>query len=152
MASECESTRLAGGTAMRGKIGDKRAPVPWVQSVLDELDTRGYFYDPDFCTNVEDVDAVRMAAESLGTPFVPGSADLDRPYIVTRPSVRAPKWRPFDRRESIGWHNDFSTWEERPELTLSWIRREDPSGPRVGAWRVASGRAVLNNLLGVRRR
>ena len=129
----------------RNKI-EKQKPERWIQSVLEELSTRGYFYDPGFCTNVDSVDAVSMATAFLGSPFVPGNSDVDRPYIMTRPSRRAPRWRPFDRGESIGWHNDFSTWKERPELSLSWIRREDPSGPWVGAWRVASARAIVNRL------
>src|ERR1051326_8479243 len=55
-------------------------------------------------------------------------------------------WRPFDRRAPIRWHNDFSTRAGRPELSLSWIRREDPDGLKNGAWWVASATAVLGQL------
>ena len=131
---------------MRPKTSDERDLARWVDHVLENLHTRGYFYDRHFSSDVENPDAVMMAARSLGALFVPADADSHRPVILTRPSVRAPKWRPFDRRESIGWHNDFSTRAKRPELSLSWIRREDPSGPWFGAWRVASVGGVLTNL------
>ena len=47
---------------MRWKVNDKRKPEEWIRIVLEEVHIRGYFYYPDFCTNVEDVDAVLMAA------------------------------------------------------------------------------------------
>ena len=131
---------------MTRKTGTERMPLRWVERVLESLCTCGYFYDSNFCPDVEETDAVVMAAESLGSHFVPDNIDSHRAWIMTHPSVQAPEWRPFDRREPIGWHNDFSTLTERPELSLSWIRREDPSGSWVGAWRVASVRDVLNKL------
>ena len=131
---------------MRLKRSEKRMPARWVHCVLEKLYTHGYFYDPNYCLNVANVDAVTRAAESLGSPFLPGNSDSNKRWIVTRPSDRAPRWRPFDRRESIGWHNDFTTWAERPELSLSWIRQEDPSGPWAGAWRVASVGGMLEKL------
>ena len=118
----------------------------WVDRATECLRGCGYFYDPDFSADFENADAVMVAARSLGPLFVPPETNPHRPVIVTRPSVRAPKWRPFDLRESIGWHNDFSTRAGRPELSLSWIRRQDPSGPCSGAWRVASVGAVLAKL------
>ena len=120
----------------------------WARGVAESLRTRGYFYDLDFSSSAENSHAVMLAARSLGSLFNPEKTDPRRPMILTRPSARAPKWRPFDRRESIGWHNDFSTRAGRPELSLSWIRREDPSGPCAGAWRVASVGAILAKLRG----
>ena len=40
----------------------------------------------------------------------------------------------------------FLLAQGRPELSLSWIRQEDPFGPSSGAWRVASVRSVLAQL------
>ena len=131
---------------MSTKTGNESELARWVNRVLKNLRTCGYFYDRQFSSTVENADAVMMAARSLGSLFVPADTDPLRPAILTRPSRQAPIWRPFDRQESIGWHNDFSTWAERPELSLSWIRREDPSGPWVGAWRVASVRGLLTKL------
>lgn len=120
----------------------------WARGVAECLRTRGYFYDVEFSSNVENSDAVMLAARSLGSLFNPAKTDSRRPMILTRPSTRAPKWRPFDRRESIGWHNDFATRAGRPEVSLSWICREDPSGPYAGAWRVASVGAILAKFRG----
>ena len=125
---------------------DEQSRADWVERATVSLRGCGYFYDPNFSLDIENADVAMMAARHLGSLFVPTETDYHRPVILTRPSIRAPKWRPFDRRESIGWHNDFSTRVGRPELSLSWIRREDPSGPCVGAWRVASSRAVIAKL------
>ena len=125
---------------------DERSRAEWVERATESLRGCGYFYDPNFSSDIENGDEVMMAARSLGSLFVPAETKSDRPVILTRPSSRAPKWRPFDRRESIGWHNDFSTRAGRPELSFSWIRRQDPAGPSAGAWRVASVGAVLAKL------
>ena len=136
-----------GGTAtLSPQTGDKREGDDWAERVVDSLRTRGYFYDRDFSSNIENDNAVLLAARSLGSLFIPSGTDIRRPLILTRPSIRAPRWRAFDRQEQIGWHNDFSTWTDRPEVSLSWIHREDPAGPLVGAWRVAPVGAVLSKL------
>ena len=127
------------------KRTNERDWTAWAKCVAERLCTCGYFYDPDFSSSVDRVDAVLRAAYSLG-PIFSLNACTDVPALLTRPSMRAPKWRPFDRRVSIGWHNDFSTLVGRPELSLSWIRQEDPSGSHAGAWRVASVRSVLTRL------
>ena len=130
---------------MNLKKADERDWNAWAIGVAERLCTCGYFYDPDFSSNVDSADAIVRAAHSLG-PLFSSNACADWPVLLTRASKRAPKWRPFDRRASIGWHNDFSTRAGRPELSLSWIRQEDPSGPDSGAWRVASVRSVLTKL------
>ena len=118
----------------------------WAKHVSESLRTRGYFYDRYFSMDADKTDTVVLAARALGTLLIPSATTPHQPILLTRPSNRAPKWRPFDRRASIGWHNDFATRSDRPELSLSWIRREDPAGPYAGAWRVASVRAVLAKL------
>ena len=128
------------------KIVDERDWADWAERVVESLRTCGYFYDRNFSSNVDNADAVVLAARSLGSLLIPSAADSHQPMLLTHPSIRAPKWRPFDRRAAIGWHNDFTTQPGRPELSLSWIRHEDPAGPCVGAWRVASVRAVLSKL------
>ena len=131
---------------MTRKPTDERDRAAWAERVIESLRIYGYFYDHNFSSNFENADAVMMATRSLGPLFVPAETDPHRPLILTRPSIRAPECRPFDRRESIGWHNDFSTRAGRPELSLSWIQHEDPAGPCAGAWRVASVGAVLAKL------
>jgi hypothetical protein len=114
--------------------------------VRDSLRARGYYYEREFCAERGDAEPVVAAARLLGYLHVPLGTGPEQPVILTQPSASAPEWRPFDRPGPIGWHNDFSTRMGRPQLSLSWIRREDPAGPDGGAWRVASAAAVLNKL------
>lgn len=118
----------------------------WTHRVRDSLRMHGYYYEPKFCTKTDDAKTVVDAAKLLGHLHVPRGTDPHQPVILTQPSTSAPDWRPFDRRTSIGWHNDFSTRTGRPELSLSWIRREDPGAPSGGAWRVASVPRLLAEL------
>lgn len=118
----------------------------WVQQVRDSLGTLGYYYERDFCAETDNAEPLINAARLLGDLFVPSGANPIQPVIRTQPSPAAPQWRPFDRRAPIRWHNDFSTRVRRPELSLSWIRREDPAGLNNGAWWVASATAVLAQL------
>jgi hypothetical protein len=126
--------------------GINAIPPAWVRQVRDALRVRGYYYEPEFCAEADAAAPVLAAARLLGRLYVPVGTDLDRPVILTQPSPSAPNWRPFDRRESIGWHNDFSTRPGRPVLSLSLIRRGDPDEQNGGAWRVASVADVLSKL------
>jgi hypothetical protein len=118
----------------------------WLHRVREGLRTRGYYYDPKFCRDTSDAKVLLAAAKLLGHLYVPSAAESTQPFIPTKPSSSAPPWRPFDRRVPIRWHNDFSTRAGRPELSLSWVQREDPAGPNNGAWWVASSAAVLAKL------
>jgi len=118
----------------------------WVRRVRDSLRVRGYYYEPGFCTDAGDAVSVLAAAKLLGHLYIPSGTNPNRPVILTQPSSSAPDWRPFDRRASIGWHNDFSTRPARPVLSLSLIRRGDPDVQNGGAWRVASVTDVLAEL------
>lgn len=118
----------------------------WLQQVRNSLRTRGYYYEPEFCNDASDANALIDAAKLLGDILTPVGTESTHPFIPTKPSSSAPPWRPFDRRVPIRWHNDFSTRAGRPELSLSWIQREDPAGPNNGAWWVASSAAVLAKL------
>jgi Taurine catabolism dioxygenase TauD, TfdA family len=124
----------------------RRTKSEWVRAVRHQLRSRGYYYEPEFCTEVADAAPVLAAAGLLGRLYIPTGTEPDRPVILTRPSPSAPDRRPFDQRRSIGWHNDFSTLPGRPQLSLSWIRRGDPAGSCGGAWRVASAAEVLARL------
>jgi hypothetical protein len=117
-----------------------------VRRVRDSLRKRGYYYEPEFSAETDDAETLITAARLLGNLFVPSGANPSQPVIHTQPSRVAPQWRPFDRSAPIRWHNDFSTRVGRPDLSLSWIRREDPAGLNNGAWWVASATAVLGQL------
>jgi hypothetical protein len=120
--------------------------IEWIQRVRNSLQARGYYYEPDFCTEIGDAKPVITVARLLGHLYVPPDTNPSQPVILTKPSPLAPEWRPFDQPASIGWHNDFSTCSARPQLSLSWIRQGDPAGLYGGAWRVASAAAVLTKL------
>jgi len=120
--------------------------IEWIRRVRDSLQACGYYYEPEFCTEIGDAAPVVTAARLLGHLYVPPDTNPSQPVILTKPSPSAPEWRPFDRCTSIGWHNDFSTRSRRPQLSLSWIRQGDPAGLNGGAWRVASAAAVLAKL------
>ena len=128
------------------KTADECGGAEWAEHVVASLRACGYFYERDFSSSVDSADVLVRAASALGSVLIPPGTDLQRPVLLTRPSRRAPKWRPFDRPAPIGWHSDFSTWPDRPVLSLSWIRRQDPAGSDAGAWRVASVRDVLSKL------
>jgi hypothetical protein len=122
----------------------------WVRRVHKNLLLHGYYYEPEFCVETAVAEPIVVAAKLLGHLHVPTGTNPDQPVILTQPSASAPKWRPFDRHAAIGWHNDFATRAGRPQLSLSWIRQGDPSGPDGGAWRVASVTAVLNRIYQIR--
>lgn len=96
--------------------------------------------------DVDTLEPLLKAAGSLGPLFVPAQMNSNLPIISTQPILSAGRWRPFDRRSAIGWHNDFSTLIRRPNLSLSWIQREDPIKPLGGAWKVASVTAMVTRL------
>lgn len=127
-------------------LGIESIRAGWVRRVRDNLRAHGYYYEPEFYTDTGDAEHVVTAARLLGHLHVPTGTNPDQPVMLTQPSPLAPKWRPFDHRSAIGWHNDFSTRSGRPQLSMSWIRRGDPLGADGGAWRVASATAVLSKL------
>lgn len=115
------------------------------------LDHRGYHHEPRFGAvddgGADDGGAALVdLARQLGTVFVPEGFDPEHPVLVTQPADTAPPSQPFDRPEGIGWHNDFSTFPERPSLTLIWIAQQDPRGANFGAWRAASVADVLEEI------
>lgn len=113
--------------------------------ILTNLRLRGYHYEPSFGPGDDGgVEVVRLA-RSLGSVFVADGMDPDLPVLISEPAADAPPWKPFDRAERIGWHNDFSTLPDRPVLSLAWIARGDPT-PGLGDWRVASCSDVLDVL------
>ena len=93
-------------------------------------------------------DAVRLIVElarSLGELFVPERCDPDEPVIRTVPT-NADLVAPFDRPAAIGWHGDFATYPDRPELSLVYVTRGDPHGHECGKWRLASVRRLVESM------
>jgi hypothetical protein len=118
---------------------------PLLSRILASLSLRGYHYEPSFAPEDDSgIELVRLA-RTLGSVFVADGMNPDLPVLVTEPAADAPSWKPFDRPERIGWHNDFSTLPDRPVLSLAWVARGDPA-PGFGDWRVASCSAVLDVL------
>lgn len=118
-----------------------------IDEVLTDLKQVGYYVAHVPTDGEEPVQVVLDVARSLGDLFVPGGCDPAEPVIRTAPA-RTRHAAPFDRPEQIGWHGDFSTYEDRPELSLVYITRPDPRGGDYGAWRLASVPKVLTALTG----
>jgi hypothetical protein len=113
-----------------------------IDEVLTQLKQVGYYVAHVPTKGAEPVQVVLDIARALGDLFVPPDCDPAAPVIRTAPARR--QWAaPFDRPEQIGWHGDFSTHEDRPELSLVYITRPDPQGGDYGAWRLAAVPRVL---------
>jgi hypothetical protein len=91
--------------------------------------------------------ALTALGRTLGSLYVPPDCDPASPIIHTAPT-RCSRAAPFDRPDPIGWHGDFASHEDRPELSLVYIARADPAGAQYGAWRLASVRKVVERLQG----
>jgi hypothetical protein len=85
-------------------------------------------------------------ARALGELYVPQGCDEETPVIATRPTPEAGA-APFDRPEPIGWHGDFASHADRPELSFVYVARADPAGEQAGSWRLASVGRVVDQLL-----
>lgn len=120
-----------------------------MQVAIDEvraaLDREGCFVSKLSVPQGEEAPFITALARSLGQLYVPPDCDPDEPVIRTDPT-EAEEAPPFDRPEAIGWHGDFATHEDRPELSLVYITRPDPRGGEYGAWRLASVAEVLGVL------
>lgn len=127
-------------------LQNSKVQTEWLQQVRNSLRTYGYYYEPNFCTETNSAKPIIEAAKLLGVVHISSQLGQDDPILLTQPSTSAKESHPFDRHESIGWHNDFSTCIGRPELSLSWIRQGDPIQPHGGAWRVASASEILSKL------
>jgi hypothetical protein len=111
----------------------------------DDLDQQGYAVRQIPSSREQAVPLVLGLARAIGSVFVPGGCDELDPIIRTAPT-RAKDAAPFDRPEAIGWHGDFSTRADRPEISLVYITRPDPRGGEFGAWRLASVDRVIERL------
>lgn len=109
---------------------------------LSSLQLKGYYATRVPVGRKEAVQFVLEVAHSLGEVFLPTDCDPDEPVIRTAPARRR-RAAPFDRPEAIGWHGDFATYEDRPELSIVYITRPDPCGGNFGAWRLASVARVI---------
>jgi hypothetical protein len=116
-----------------------------IDDVLAGLRRNGYYVARVPVDRDEASGFVVDLARSLGELYVPQDFDPAEPVIRTAP-VRRRRAAPFDRPEAIGWHGDFATYEDRPELSLVYITRPDPRGGDFGAWRLASVERVITAL------
>jgi hypothetical protein len=110
--------------------------------IKEELARAGWAYLREFQPNDARAAMLALAGE-LGRPLLEGGAPL---VVETKSAPDAPIWEPFNRPEAIGWHNDFSTWSSRPNVTLATVLSvpEHPEGR--GDWRVASVDDVARHL------
>jgi hypothetical protein len=116
-----------------------------IDEVMAKLRTDGYYVRRAQQAVDDSSKFVLDVARSLGKLYVPKDCDPSEPVICTSPT-RARRAAPFDRSDAIGWHDDFATYEDRPEISLVYISRPDPRGGDYGAWRLASVNRVLEKL------
>ena len=116
-----------------------------IDDVLAGLRRDGYYVARAPVDREESVGFVLETARRLGEVYVPTDCDPAEPVIRTAPA-RTRRAAPFDRPEAIGWHGDFATYEDRPELSIVYITRPDPRGGDFGAWRLASVARVIATL------
>jgi Taurine catabolism dioxygenase TauD, TfdA family len=108
------------------------------------LDARGYWVGEAPAEAAHDA-LLTALARALGALYVPEGCDAEAPLIATRPTLDA-EAAPFDRPEPIGWHGDFASHPDRPELSLVCVARPDPAGDQAGSWRLASVKQVIDRL------
>lgn len=116
-----------------------------IDDTLVALHRQGYYVAHAPVSREEAAQSILGVASSLGEVYVPTDCDPDEPVIRTVPA-RTRRAAPFDRPEAIGWHGDFATYENRPELSIVYITRPDPRGGNFGAWRLASVARVISAL------
>ena len=129
---------------MNRRIERSSGFVP-TRDVHEALSRDGYYRS---CVSTTPEDAVRFIVElarSLGELFVPEGCDSDEPVIRTVPT-NDDLAAPFDRPAAIGWHGDFATYPDRPELSLVYVTHGDPRGHKFGKWRIASVRRLVERM------
>ena len=115
------------------------------RDVLEAVSRDGYYRSR---VSADPADAVRFIVElarSLGELFVPEGCDPDEPILRTVPTTDD-LVAPFDRPAAIGWHGDFATYPDRPELSLVYVTYGDPRGHEFGKWRLASVRRLVESM------
>ena len=113
--------------------------------LLEAVSRDGYYRSRVSPTPEDAVSFIVELARSLGELFVPERCDPDEPVIRTVPT-NADLVAPFDRPAAIGWHGDFATYPDRPELSLVYVTRGDPHGHECGKWRLASVRRLVESM------
>ena len=113
--------------------------------MLEALSRDGYYRSRVSPTPEDAVRFIVELARSLGELFVPEGCDPDEPVIRTVPT-NDDLVAPFDRPAAIGWHGDFATYPDRPELSLVCVTRGDPRGDEFGKWRLASVRRIVESM------
>ena len=113
-------------------------------TIRQSVDAKGWAWIPTFQPHDDGGRRLVELANALGSVCSMGKTGS--PLIETSCESDAPAWEPFNRREAIGWHNDFSTWEKRPVLSLAWVRSVPANSESRGDWRVVSCSEVISIL------
>ena len=113
--------------------------------VLEAVSRDGYYRSRVSPTPEESVRFIVELARSLGELFVPEGCDPDEPVLRTVPTADD-LVAPFDRPAAIGWHGDFATHSDRPELSLVYVTHGDPRGQTFGKWRLASMKRLVESM------
>ena len=117
-----------------------------VKDILNSIDEKGYYYTSLFGSLDISLHERQIMLIKLASHFGKVRNESANQLLVTNPSTHALPCQAFNQGESIGWHNDFSTYKQRPSLSFSWIAQADPQSPHKGNWRLANVREILRLL------
>lgn len=112
--------------------------------IRQSVKTQGWAWVPDFQPHDDGGIRLLELAATLGKVCVVGHNGSS--FVKTKCDYNAPVWEPFNRPEAIGWHNDFSTWAERPVLSIAWVCSHPPDSESRGDWRVVACSDVIASL------
>lgn len=108
----------------------------------ETLAARGWVYVERFQVPPDGGIRALALARLLGQVVVYPGMDPHAPVLATATSHTAPSIEPFNRPETLDWHNDFTTHRCRPRLSLAFLQAQ--SSPRCsGHWEVAAAGTVI---------
>ncbi len=128
-----------------------------IEQIKSQLDSIGYYYQSSDQPSDDqsddqseewgtDTQALLALGRGLGELYVPDGMSSENPIITTMPTADATLQQPFDHKNAIGWHNDFSTMAKRPKYSIFSIKQQDPRGCEFGAWGVLPGQQLVDQL------
>ncbi len=126
-------------------MGKSRTEMtPFGTRIKDEIRRQGWSYILEFQPFDDGGTSLTDLAREFGEPL---EVSEDGSLIVeTEMLPTASVSEPFNRPERIGWHNDFSTWPERPVLSMASVV-SSPERGSSGDWLVVGIDLLLKELL-----
>lgn len=114
--------------------------------VVERLQESGWAWIPNFQQEEDNGVKFLSLARMLGEIFLSQGMDPEQPWLKASANPNANAWEPFNQLTSIGWHNDFSTWKQRPRVSMAWLRGIPASTDARGDWCVVGCADVVREL------